>query len=290
VIHASLADRTVPCVYALMQHKTKEAYCELFNSVDTRCTQLDCAPDPVTVVSDFEVAAMQAIREVFGDGVETHGCFFHLTQATWRKIQEFGLATTYKVDADFRLFCGMLDGLAFLPTDKVKEGMAFLRSVMPPAAAPVVDYFDATYVTGVASTTLSGSVRRQPPKFRPATWNVCAATLQGGDRTNNHAEGWNNHLQHLIGHQHPSIWRLIEALQADTAESATKILRHAAGNLSPKRQSKKTVAYHQRARDLCGDFTAGRRSLRSFLRAVGHGIRFITSWHWSDIVESFTDI
>ena len=92
---------------------------------------------------------------------------------------------------------------------------------------------------------LSGSVRRQTPKFRPATWNVCAVTLQGGDRTNNHAEGWNNHLQHLIGHKHPSIWRLIEVLQADTAESATKILRHATGNLSPKRQSKKTASQHQ---------------------------------------------
>jgi len=83
-----------------MEHKTKEVYRELFNSVDSRCTELDCPPDPVTVVSDFEVAAMQAIGEVFGDRVETHGCFFHLTQATWRKIQELGLATTYKDDAD----------------------------------------------------------------------------------------------------------------------------------------------------------------------------------------------
>jgi len=53
-----------------MEHKTKEAYRELFNSVDTCCTQLDCAHDPVIVVSDFEVAAKQAVREVFGDGIE----------------------------------------------------------------------------------------------------------------------------------------------------------------------------------------------------------------------------
>jgi len=68
-----------------MEHKTKEAYRELFNSVDTCCTQLDCAHDPVIVVSDFEVAAKQAVREVFGDGIEMHGCFFQLTQATWHK-------------------------------------------------------------------------------------------------------------------------------------------------------------------------------------------------------------
>jgi len=127
VIRASLANRIVPCVYALMEHKTKEAYRELFTSVDTRCTQLDCMPDPVTVVSDFEVAAMQAIREVFRDGVETHRCFFHLTQATWHKIQELGLVTTYKDDAGFRLFCSMLDGLAFLLTEKAKEGMTYAQ-------------------------------------------------------------------------------------------------------------------------------------------------------------------
>jgi len=75
-----------------------------------------------------------------------------------------------------RLFCVTLDGLAFLPTEKVKEGMIYLCSVMPPDAAPVVNYFDSTYVTSVVSTALSGSIRRQPPKFRPAMWNVCAAT------------------------------------------------------------------------------------------------------------------
>ena len=47
--------------------------------------------------------------------------------------------------------------------------------------------------------------RRQTPKFRLAMLNVCLATLQGGEQTNNHVEGWNNHLQHLIGHQQPSI-------------------------------------------------------------------------------------
>ena len=106
------------------------------------------------------------------------------------------------------------------------------------------------------------------------TWNVFEATVNGGDGTNNYAEGWNNHLQHLMGHQHPSIWRLIEALQADNAEASTKMLRHAVGTLSPKRQTKETRAYQQRLQALCVDFKDGRRSMRHFLRAVGHSIRF----------------
>jgi hypothetical protein len=36
-----------------------------------------------------------------------------LTQASWRRIQQLGLVPLYKNDDDFRLFCGMMDGLAF---------------------------------------------------------------------------------------------------------------------------------------------------------------------------------
>jgi len=86
------------------------------------CTQLGMQPDPTVIVTDFESAAMKAVHQVFGCHVETHGCFFHLTQATWRRIQFEGLSNLYKTNVDFRLFCGMMDGLAFLPLQEVKLG------------------------------------------------------------------------------------------------------------------------------------------------------------------------
>jgi len=86
------------------------------------CTQLGMQPDTTVVVTDFESAAMKAVQQVFGSHVETHGCFFHLTQATWRRIQSEGLSNLYKTNVDFRPFCGMLDGLAFLPVQEVKHG------------------------------------------------------------------------------------------------------------------------------------------------------------------------
>ena len=33
-------------------------------------------------------------------------------------------------DQDFRLFCNMLDGLAFLPIADLPEGIAYIRSVI----------------------------------------------------------------------------------------------------------------------------------------------------------------
>jgi len=60
---------------------------------------------------------------VFGSDVSVQGCFFHLTQNTWRKVQELGLAETYRNDEDVKQFCGMVDALAFLPPDDVPAGV-----------------------------------------------------------------------------------------------------------------------------------------------------------------------
>ena len=77
---------------------------------------------PTTILVDFEIAAHQAIRALFQFDTEIRGCFYHLTQSTWRKIQQLGLTNLYKEDSDFRSFCGKLDALALLPLDRVKEG------------------------------------------------------------------------------------------------------------------------------------------------------------------------
>ena len=127
VIMATLADRAIPCAYALLEHKRQETYVELLKGIEQCCTQLGVQPDPAVVVTDFESAAMTAVKQVFGSQVETHGCFFHLTQATWRRIQSEGLSNLYKTNVDVRLFCGMMDGsMAFLPVQEVKQGQCKL--------------------------------------------------------------------------------------------------------------------------------------------------------------------
>ena len=57
-------------------------------------------------------------------------------------------AFTILPNDDFRLYCGQIDALAFLPIDKINEGITFLRDTAPEEALPLLDYFDNTYVTG----------------------------------------------------------------------------------------------------------------------------------------------
>ena len=83
----------------------------------------------------------------------------------WRKVQELGLATLYKELKDIQHFCGMLDGLAFLPVDDVQAGMNFLRNNLPELdndnqkLADLVQYFDATYVSARIALTHQSSWR-----------------------------------------------------------------------------------------------------------------------------------
>ena len=180
---------------------------------------------PTFQCPDFEDAVLRAVTAVFGRHINHQGCFYHLTQASWRQIQQLGLVPLYKNDDDFRVFCGMMDGLAFLPVPDLTNGIHLLRTLCPddpPEAAELLDYFDSTYISGrlrqqnpAQNRAVRLVLRRSPPMFPPAIWNVHDA------RTNNMCEGWNNKFFNLVGHAHPSIWRVIEWCQKEEATVCT---------------------------------------------------------------------
>ena len=103
---------------------------------------------------------ISAIQSTLGNDIQVRGCFYHLTQATWRKIQELGLVRKYRDDEHFKLFCGQLDALAFLPIEDIPEGITYIRTITPIDAEGLVDYFDQTYVTG--TFRLAGIPRNGP--------------------------------------------------------------------------------------------------------------------------------
>jgi len=135
----------------------------------------------------------------------------------------------------------------------------------------LVQYFDENFVSDSVRSLTSGE-HRVSPRFAQATWNMHAATLSGGDRTNYHSEGWNNHLQHLVGHKKPSVWRLLEALLANTAEASAKLHRHAVGTLSLKKTTKAATATKERLLGLCTEYVDGGRDLKDFMGAISHNI------------------
>ncbi|KAG7175675.1 hypothetical protein Hamer_G024302, partial [Homarus americanus] len=94
------------------------------------------------------MTALNAISNKLGPHVNAKECFYNLTQSTWRNIQSLELSNRYKEDDDIKHFCGMLDGLAFLPVDRVSDGMDYIKDNTPDGLEDLVDYFDATYLVG----------------------------------------------------------------------------------------------------------------------------------------------
>ena len=86
VIRCPLGNTAVSTVYALLQRKSQATYELLLQAIMDKCRLLHMEPDPSTIVIDFEQAMMCAISAVLGDHITVQGCFYHLTQSTWRKI------------------------------------------------------------------------------------------------------------------------------------------------------------------------------------------------------------
>lgn len=280
-IRIAFSTTHITAVYCLLQKKSRVGYQELFQAIVDKCEALGLTLNVAKVVSDFEDGLLRAINAVFGRQVEHQGCFYHLTQATWRKIQKLRLATHYMEDQDFRLFCNMLDGLAFLPIADLPEGIAYIRSTIPDEPAEtveLVDYFDTTYVTGTYRPVQRNgeqrlTMRRVPPLFPPAIWSVHSATIDSDPRTNNVCEGWNNKFFTLVGSAHPSIWTCIQWFQREHATVATIIQQDAIGTRPTKRVNQKQVLLQKRLQNLCNDRISGRKTVEQFLRGVAFNIR-----------------
>ena len=171
VIRAPLGDSAVSCVYGFLSGKSQEIYQEFFMTILEKGEELGLDMNPVTTMSDFEKSLLNATENVFGRHIRTKTCFYHLTQNTWRKVQSLGLSNVYKEAESTRNFCGMIDGLAFLPVDKIIHGMNFLKLNCPTHLEPLLGYFDSIYVTGTKSRS-----RQIPPLFSPEKWSVYEAT------------------------------------------------------------------------------------------------------------------
>ena len=147
-IHAQKGGMIIPCVYALLTNKSELTYATLFTKL------LDIRPElnPFFIMADFEKAAINALESKFL--IVVTGCFFHLSQNIYRKIQSAGFTNLYIENADFALHMKMLPSLAFVPESQVIRYFDLLMQEFPTSAIKIVEYLEATYI-GRLHTTIS---------------------------------------------------------------------------------------------------------------------------------------
>ena len=71
-----------------------------------------------------------------------YGCFFHLTQSIYERIQADGLATAYQHDRELALKLKMLSCLDFVPEIDVIDCFNIFMQEYPQSGMTVAKYFE----------------------------------------------------------------------------------------------------------------------------------------------------
>ena len=153
---------------------------------------------------------MNSAENVFA-GITVTGCFFHLPQNIWRRIQENGLQPLYRNDPDFAKFMRMIAALALchqsltypnlVMTLSTKFTIITTKTLLP-------SYLIISRITTLDANEEGDHVQHQ-------VWNMYS---QAGDelpKTNNHVEGWHWHFNANCDSVHPNLWKFIRSLQRE---------------------------------------------------------------------------
>ena len=178
-IHGFVHNSVQPLVYVLLPGRSKAVYVNMIGQIENLVEGFN----PSDVICDFEVAFINAVRNEI-PGTSITGCFLHLCQSIWRKIQGLGadIQMRYRDDAEFSLRCRMLPALAFVPPTmvrKVFEKVALILRREEPSLVSLLGYFETNYI---------GTVVREP-RFGIEIWNQWIWTEEHMRGTNNNVEG-----------------------------------------------------------------------------------------------------
>ena len=128
-MHIMKSNRSFPCLYAIMTHKSNASYSAVLEYLTRRATEFfPQDPRPIkweSTLTDFESGLLPAIRDhdfLAPPQITVKGCHFHHTQCIWRQVQRAGLSRQYRTEVGVKNFIKGLFSIAFLPPHEVEAG------------------------------------------------------------------------------------------------------------------------------------------------------------------------
>ena len=182
--------KQIPLMFVVMSGKCKKDYKCVLRAINNLLPS--CAVRTITI--DFEAAIWSAICSVFPK-VSILGCYFHWTQAVWRKVQELGLQLLYNNDNKTHKFICKLLPLPYLPAEYIEPVFTALQ-----AKATTVPLQQLTQY--ISNTWIDSTIWPIP------SWSVFGRYT----RTNNDAEGWHYQMNAKAEKGQLSFYMLITLL------------------------------------------------------------------------------
>lgn len=171
----------VPLVHVLMSQRTIGHYREALRCIKHAVRRASRRIwRPQKVVCDFEQALVAAVETEL-PGARVCGCYFHVTQALWRRVQSLGLAPAFREDPRLKEVVRKVMALGHLPLQLVRNNFELLAQQRrtrraqrdSPELQDFLQYVRNTYIHRGAA-------------FPPAKWNVFRRNME--QRTNNYVE------------------------------------------------------------------------------------------------------
>lgn len=273
-IHAPVGpeerSRILPLAYGLMSSKSLECYRILFQNLNDFADASNIVLKPSFVISDYELAAINAVAEEFPETTNS-GCLFHLGQSIYRKVQGCGLSNKYATEEGFSIKIRQIAALAFLPPTEITSAWIDLMSDIPSEAKDIVQWFDDNYVRGRVRRILRGQQIRASPLFPPALWSVSARVEWGIPRTQNTVESWHRRLEVLVGRAHVGVFKLIKELQKEQQQVEVQIECILRGE--PRKKQKMCDKHREeRLMSICN--ARASYTTTDFLRGIAHNLHF----------------
>ena len=117
----------------------------------------------------------------------------------------------------FKLRVKKLAALAFVPVSDVVACFESLAITFLADELTLLAYFEETWI----GQSVRG--RRLPPTFPDHMWNVLDRSAAGSTRTTNSLEAFHYTFNSILSCQHPTVWKLLESLEAQQNISRSTI-------------------------------------------------------------------
>ena len=147
----------IPVCYIFMTRRRKIDYINVFTTLANIIQNLLLkSPDVKVIMCDFERAFWSAWRHLFEQqiyvNVRLRGCYFHFTQAVFRKLMCFGLKGRYFNDVGTKHFCKKLMALPLLPEKDIVTEFGKLQvqtdNLKIEKLSKLVDYMKKNWING----------------------------------------------------------------------------------------------------------------------------------------------
>ena len=202
-----------------------------------------------------------AMTDVF-PGVGNDGCFFHLSKRLECHVKQLGLTVKYTDNVAFRIRvnCKVPRCTGFLPVTDVIPAFESLAITFLNDELPLLSSFETTWIEQPAGG------RRLAPTFPHQMWNVSDRASTGSTRTTNSLEAFHHTFNALVSCQHPTVWKLLLALEKQQNLTEDTLIRIQRGDSF--RVSAKETKRNERLSTLINNYTTA--TADNFLRGVAY--------------------